>query len=301
MNKLNTHNLDILSYSFKDLQCLFALPQTGEIDMASLKRAKQFVLSMHPDKSKLPSEYFLFYKRALDIVVNLYKQKDRFNRDTTESNTKYDVNSKSDSDLHKVVTKKLSTMDASQFHEMFNTLFEENMAKEKVNTNSWFEETSDEFDDFNVSNISEMGKSMNQIKKRQNSQVLSNYRGVSDSWQSTAAGSNLYGDTGGDYISCDAFGKLKYDDLRKVHKDQTVFAVDESAISNRDNYKSYEELQHARNAQDLKPLNVSTENTKRESQWHSKILEKEFESEKETIQYESKNKQILSHFLRISR
>ena len=26
-----------------------------------------------------------------------------------------------------------------------------------------------------------------------------------------------------DYVACDVFSKLKFDDLRKVHKDQTVF------------------------------------------------------------------------------
>jgi LAS superfamily LD-carboxypeptidase LdcB len=32
---------------------------------------------IHPDKSKLSSEYFLFYKQAYEIILDIYKQKNR--------------------------------------------------------------------------------------------------------------------------------------------------------------------------------------------------------------------------------
>ena len=54
------HNLKIENYSFEELLGLFDL--TYNIDIEELKKAKKKVLMIHPDKSKLPSEYFLFYK-----------------------------------------------------------------------------------------------------------------------------------------------------------------------------------------------------------------------------------------------
>ena len=59
---MSTHNLNIHQYSFKELLELFDLSNT--ISVEDLKRAKK-VLMTHPDKSRLLSEYFLFYKKAL--------------------------------------------------------------------------------------------------------------------------------------------------------------------------------------------------------------------------------------------
>ena len=52
-------DLDINNYNLDDLLKLFKISaHFGESD---LKKAKQIVLKTHPDKSGLPSEYFLFY------------------------------------------------------------------------------------------------------------------------------------------------------------------------------------------------------------------------------------------------
>ena len=67
-----THNLDIQSYQFHDLLNLFELTMDMTID--DIKRAKQKVLYMHPDKSKRPPQYFLFYKKAFEIIVGYFEE-----------------------------------------------------------------------------------------------------------------------------------------------------------------------------------------------------------------------------------
>ena len=62
-----THNLDIQSYSFYDIIELFDL-SPDNVSLEDLKRAKKRVLMLHPDKSKLPKEYFLFYKKAFIFI-----------------------------------------------------------------------------------------------------------------------------------------------------------------------------------------------------------------------------------------
>jgi hypothetical protein len=62
-------------YSLKDLLALFHTDYN--INLEDLKRAKKQVLMTHPDKSKLPAEYFLFYKKAFDIVVNFYNNQNK--------------------------------------------------------------------------------------------------------------------------------------------------------------------------------------------------------------------------------
>ena len=66
-----THNLDIQSYSYYDIMELFDL-SPDNVSLEDLKRAKKRVLMLHPDKSKLPKEYFLFYKKAFDVVLSMY-------------------------------------------------------------------------------------------------------------------------------------------------------------------------------------------------------------------------------------
>ena len=61
------HNLNIHMYNFQELLDLFNLQHN--FSLAELKQAKKVVLRTHPDKSKLPSEYFLFYKKSGEISL----------------------------------------------------------------------------------------------------------------------------------------------------------------------------------------------------------------------------------------
>jgi hypothetical protein len=56
---MDSVDLDINNYNLQDILSLFKIPVN--FDEHDMKRAKQIVLKTHPDKSKLPAEYFLFY------------------------------------------------------------------------------------------------------------------------------------------------------------------------------------------------------------------------------------------------
>ena len=56
-NVQESMDLDINNYELTDILNLFKLPIM--FDDKHLKQAKVTVLCMHPDKSKLPKEYFL--------------------------------------------------------------------------------------------------------------------------------------------------------------------------------------------------------------------------------------------------
>ena len=55
-------DLDINNYGYLELLTLFGLGH--DYDEKDLKDAKKIVLKMHPDKSKLGPEYFLFFSKA---------------------------------------------------------------------------------------------------------------------------------------------------------------------------------------------------------------------------------------------
>ena len=52
-------DLNIENYTFDELISLFKLPRDFTTD--DVKQAKKVVLRMHPDKSKLPKEYFFLF------------------------------------------------------------------------------------------------------------------------------------------------------------------------------------------------------------------------------------------------
>ena len=63
-----THNLNIQEYSLEELLGLFEL-NSYDISVDDLKRCKKKVLMLHPDKSKLESKYFLFYKKEIKMRI----------------------------------------------------------------------------------------------------------------------------------------------------------------------------------------------------------------------------------------
>jgi len=297
-----THNLNIDMYKLSEILDLFQL--SYNISIEDLKCAKKTVLMTHPDKSGLGPEYFLFYKKAFDVVLNFYNNQQKQNQVVPTEEPKYEpikVN-----DVNKSTIKKISSviqeMSPHEFNSKFNQLFDTNMStKPNSSRNEWF--TKDEAvyrveGDVNKQN---MGIMFDKMKEQQNTNVLSRYRGVEN--LNSGSGSKLYDeDDSDDYVVCDPFSKLKFDDLRKVHKDQTVFAVSEKDIHNIQRYSSMDEYKQARGQQSLTPLEKAEAErmlSMQEQQFRQRIMEKEYSANLRTKEYEEKNKVILSSFLHI--
>ena len=306
---LRLHNLNIYMYSFEEILELFEL--NYNISVEDLKRAKKKVLMTHPDKSNLSSEYFLFYKKAFDLVLNYYKNNNKQNQHVTKENTQYDVsniNKDFDVNNNNQISSIIKDLKIDIFQEKFNQLFEKNMVqpinKEK---NDWFSKEEPIYElEKNISK-SNMNNIIENIKIK-NKDIVK-YRGVTNFFSSN--GNNYYHDNEHDddddetnnYISSDPFSKLKFDDLRKVHKDQTVFAVGENDFKNKKTFHSIEEMNRERGNQDLTPLQKEKSEKILEEQHRlmkEKMSKKEHESILKTKKYEDKNKSILSSFLQLT-
>jgi len=308
MNNQNqkTHNLNIHMYNLQEILGLFDL--NYDISIEDLKRAKKKVLMLHPDKSKLSAEYFLFYKKAFDIVIQFYKNNNKQNQEITEETTKYNplVNDFNKS-TYKQVNSVINKMKPNDFNEKFNQLFETNMAeKPKQNRNEWFSKEDPIYNiEKNVS-VNNMGQILDNIKQK-NSEII-RYNGVRELYVSGGVGTRLYdGDDDEDdaseqYVSSDPFSKLKFDDLRKVHKDQTVFAVSEKDIHNIPQYSSVDHFVRERGKQPLTPLEKQEAEyylAMKDKQYREKIMQKEHSANLKSMEYAEKNKTVLSNFLRL--
>jgi hypothetical protein len=297
-----THNLNINTYKLDEILELFHLSYNITVD--DLKRAKKIVLMTHPDKSKLGPEYFLFYKKAFDVVVQFYENQHKQNQVVPTEEPKYEpINA---SNINKSAVKKVTSvineMTPSEFNSKFNQLFDANMSsKPNADRNTWFTKDEPSYQVDGDVNKQNMGVMFDKMKQQQNSTVLSRYRGVEN--LTSGSGSNLYDEEDNDeYVQCDPFSKLKFDDLRKVHKDQTVLAVSEKDINNVKLYSSIDQYNRVRGQQTLTPLEKSEAErilSTQEQQFKQRIMQKEYQSNLRTMEYEQKNKTVLSSFLQL--
>ena len=299
-----THNLNIQSYSLEELLGLFDLT-TYDISSEDLKRAKKKVLMLHPDKSGLDSIYFLFYKKAFDVVVQFY---DNQNRHTKPVDGKRLVYTPADNELNSSTVNKISktvgAIPTRDFQDKFNQLFESNNmgSRPDESRNEWFTQDRAHFQiPEGKPSSNNMGESFNQIKQQANG--LIQYRGVQEMVHTTSAGnSSLYDEESDQYVSCDPFTKLKYDDLRKVHRDQTVFAVSEQDFAQVQTYKSVDEFNRARSQHSYDPLEKEKATNMLQEQervMREQLMKKEYKAKLQSEQYVDKNKAVLASFLQI--
>lgn len=292
---MSTHNLDINMYSFKDILNLFDI--TGDVEIEDLKRAKKKVLMLHPDKSKLPADYFLFYKKAYEIIYYFYEDKVKQSKIVPNEEVKYSAMNESEQ-MKNQMNEVMKNMKAQEFHQKFNTMFEKNMmVKPDESKNEWFRSEAPQFDLSSSTTKENMASRFDQIKQQNK---LVKYNGVKTLNQ---GGTSLYDEETDEYINCDPFSKLKFDDLRKVHKDETVIAVSEKDFNNVQTYHSVDQLQRVRKQDSLNPMEKTQAEKMMEIRRKEKeelIRQKQYQSTLQTMENEKKNQSILASFLRLT-
>jgi len=295
----STHNLDINTYSLEEIFGLFDLDYSLTED--KMRKAKMKVLMIHPDKSRLPANYFHFYKQAYEIVLNIYKQKNK-GKQSTAYTPDVETSASSIGNNHSGiesfdVSKKVS-------NQKFNELYDQNMAK-KVDTSrfDWFKNDQPVIDDFSKRQVNpkNMGSELELLKQKQAALMV--YKGVQE-MRSGGGGTSYFEEdyTGDEYVASDIFGKLKFDDLRKVHKDQTVFAVSESDFNKRTQYKSVDQFIRDRDNGGNAPLSKMEAANLLERQQKEKeqiIMNKQHREYMLQKEYEEKQKAVRSAFLQL--
>jgi len=293
-------------YNLQEILGLFDLTYT--ITVEDLKRAKKKVLMLHPDKSRLSPDYFLFYKKAFDIILQLYENNNKQNQTINSETVKYKPleNTLNNAAKNKVKTV-IGEMDKSEFNNTFNQLFNDNMVKKPSQTrNDWFSKEEPIYNiDPNVS-TKNMGAVLDTIKQK-NAELIK-YNGIQELYVNSNSGSRLYDENEDEdaedvYISTDPFSKLKFDDLRKVHKDQTVFAVSERDINKVQQYSSVDHFMRERGKQTLTPLEKQEAEymlAMKDKQYRERLMQKEYQANLKAIENAEKNKTVLSSFLRLT-
>jgi hypothetical protein len=276
------HNLNISLYTLDEILGLFDMTY-DTMDLEGIKRAKKKVLMTHPDKSRLPADYFLFYKRAFEIVVGFYEENTKISKPVQKQ--VYQA-ANPDKNTAKIIN------ETKDFNRKFNELFATTMAvKPDANKNQWF--SSDE-PMYALDKKVPMNDAMIAVKQQQQSRVIMKRSQVQ---QLGGFGTNLYDDDEQEYVSSDPFSRLKYDDLRKVHKDQTVLAVSEADFQNVKAYGSVDELKRDRGF--YEPLAKTEADIHMEKQRRDMLLKKQYEASLRATENEQKGRTVLGSFLRL--
>jgi hypothetical protein len=242
-------------------------------------------------------------------VVRFYEEQNKQNQKLPTEKQNYDTSNidTSNKSMSKQVSNAINKMSDKEFQQKFNKLFEENMAnRPDPSKNEWFHKDEPIYNIDEKVNSNNMGQVFDKIKQTQQQMVLDKYRGVENLYVNMDSGSRLYDDDDADnddtYVTCDPFSKLKFDDLRKVHKDQTVFVVSERDIQKVPQYSSVDHFIRERGKQTLTPLEKQEAEHVLASQdkvYRERMMRKEYEAQLKSSQYTEKNKTVLSNFLRL--
>jgi hypothetical protein len=312
-NHPRVHNLDIRQYSLDEIYALFGV-QRETLSIEGLKKAKQRVLMTHPDKSGMPSDYFIFYKKALEILATDYAEMHRVEQSSKRMNElehngyTYSHGGGEDEERMRAVASKAAEGD--RFQRDFNRIFEEQM-QQKIDDsrNDWFRDDRATYDTSKVgksSTIQGMSQSMEEIKRQQ--RAVARYTGGVRE-MTHHLGTRLYDGQGMDegtedqYISGDPFAKLKFEDLRRVHKDETVFQVSESDFNNQKTYKNIEEYGRARSSQQFEQISKQQSEMilqQKEQERAARIQQYQRQTYEQGLENERKQEAVRAMFLRLS-
>lgn len=233
-------DFNIENYNLDDILNLFKVPK--DFDEEHMVQAKKIVLKMHPDKSRLPPEYFLFYSKAYKKLYSVWQFKTK-SRNAYHNMSKEEVmqhyeelslglNEKyeRDQEIVKQRQEKLNMLfndsqrqDKEKFGKWFNEQFEKHRfsnEEERGGYGDWLRSNEDVEDISTPIAQSQMGEAMEQKKKQVRSLVV--HQGVSDLYMNSSVyGSTLGGDAPESYSS-GLFSSLQYEDLRKAHVESVV-------------------------------------------------------------------------------
>jgi hypothetical protein len=270
-------DLDINNYELADILKLFKIPVLfGD---KHLREAKVVVLKMHPDKSHLPKEYFLFFTKAYKMLYEIYKVRFPDEKKYKETGFSYSAvidhelnqnksktaHNKEDREYYKTeeeAYKKLQKLDSANFNKWFNEKFEKfrmHDDEQDGGYEAWFRDTKNN-DEADASAIDddgvdpyELGDTWSERNERieRKKKMLRDKMALIETNEIMSYDSVGCGGNGGYYglgreapreYSSGLFSSLQYEDLKKAHTESVIPVTNEDFV-NRKKYTSVNEMQ----------------------------------------------------------
>ena len=234
-------DLDLDNYDLEDLLSLFKIPYNFGKD--ELKSAKRTVLQMHPDKSKLPKEYFLFFSSAYKVIYSIHQFR---SKSTCPKSTEYVVEEDKEKAL---LLRDLSKK--KNFNKIFNEMFEKHKVVDEgfsAGYGDWLK--TDEDIDTRVATKQNMGAMFEEKKRETKSLIV--HKGIQELG---GEGHQSLTDDIPESFGSSMFSSLQYEDLRKAHR-ESVIPVTIEDYEMKPKYNTVTELQMGRASQDTTPKSL---------------------------------------------
>jgi len=248
-------DLNIDNYSLEDLLNLFKI--NIDFNKNDLKRAKNIVLNTHPDKSRLPNEYFFFFSKAYKIIYNIYMFKNTSNnsKPLEYENIEISTNGENNVLLEEYLLNNNLT-NTKNFNKWFNENFEKIQNQQKDGYGDWLK-SNDDILDTNHLNKKDMNTFLYEQKKK-NQQIIPIEKVEEFSFQSTS------------FYDFDEYEKktftsntssLQFNDLKHAHTETLIPVVEDDYLSVH-KYKNVNEMKIFRDSQDTsyRPMNKEESN-----------------------------------------
>ena len=286
-----TTDLELSNYDLPDLLELFKLDY--DFNHEDLKRAKKMVLQTHPDKSKLPKEYFLFFSSAFKVIYSIHEFR---NRSDKERSTVYTIEK---DDEKEALLKEIATK--PNFNKIFNELFEKHRIKDEASQSGygqWLK--SDE--DIDTRTTTKAGMNAAFDAKKSEVRALVVHRDVEEA-NAAADGSSydIVGATPDNYGSS-LFSSLQYEDLKKAHV-ESVVPVTQQDLDSRPSFKNEQELRAHRESESTQPLSLQQSKkylAERQGTQDRNDVRRAFELAKQDEAARKANQEWMSNFKRLT-
>ena len=251
----NEPDLDLSNYDLHDILRLFQIPEN--FNEADMKKAKRKVLSLHPDKSRLDSSYFLFYSKAYKMLYSVFEFNNR--ADKSGGNVEeYIPLETSDSDKKEALSVFFDKNKTLKKAQNFNNWFNKEFDKQKITSDqddagygSWLTSDADVSNEAPVQSMSAMGERF--AKKKQEVRSLVVRKDVGDMYSGNSANSADLVGVQLDNYSSDMFSSVQFQDLKQAHVESVIPVTDED-YQNVPKFNNVNELMIHRNTQGAVPL-----------------------------------------------
>jgi len=298
-----TVDLDISNYNLEDILRLFQVPEN--FNEADLKRAKQQVLRIHPDKSRLEPKYFLFYSKAYKTLYSIWEFNNK-KTNKTMNTEEYIPLDTSEENKRKALNSFFDNNKSLKETNNFNTWFNEQFEKQKVSKEeeeegygSWLKSNED-VDETEITNMRAMNEHIE--KRKKDVRALTVHRGVSDMTSQGVGASNLMDGPQENYSS-DMFSSVGFQDLKQAHV-ESVIPVTNDDYKNVPKFRSVNDYVNHRNTQNTTPLSeIQAQQylAQREKQESSMSTRRAYELAKQTEVAQEKNKAFWGGIMKIDK
>jgi hypothetical protein len=245
-------DLNIDNYDYEDILNLFKLKI--DFNVNDLKKAKNTVLMMHPDKSKLDKQYFLFFGKAYKILHSVFQFREKANNSENYELPKEEIEYLADKDeYNEAIIKNLrenNKLNNDEFNEWFNDLFNKVKLENEYEDSgygNWLK-NNDDLEIKNCNNLTEMNQQIEKRKQILRDNQIINFKDLNE------FNNNCYCDLTNskpeDY-SADLFSKFQFEDLKRAHEESVVPVTEKDF---KPQYTSFEDIQQKRQIAHLDPI-----------------------------------------------